>query len=372
MSGLPPPVDSRTAEPKSGIRPDPANATCPLPNDDRQTVLVGHGSGGQLSQRLMSDVIGPALAPAAPGGTLNDAAIVNVGGVRLAFTTDSYVVSPLFFPGGDIGKLAVHGTINDLAMMGALPRALSLAFIVEEGLHLDDLRRVVESVADAARAADVQVVTGDTKVVGSGAADKLFVNTAGVGAVLPAVAPSADRARPGDVVIVSGSIARHGMAIMSVREGLDFEADITSDTQPLHRVVEAAFRVAPGPDCIRVLRDPTRGGLASSLCEIAAASGVSIEIEQEAIPIPSAVDAACEMLGLDPLHVANEGCCVAMVAPEVAEDVLTAWQARPEACEARIIGEVQENEPGRVFMRTALGSRRIVDMLVGEQLPRIC
>lgn len=367
-----------TSVPRPGTRatdsalPDPLAATCPAPRTDKDTVLVGHGSGGQLSQRLMSDVIGPALAPAAPGGTLNDAAIIRLGGVRLAFTTDSYLVSPLFFPGGDIGKLAVHGTINDLAMMGALPKALSLAFIVEEGLHIDDLRRVVESVADAAQAADVEVVTGDTKVVGRGAADRLFVNTAGVGAVLPAVAPAADRARPGDCVIVSGSIARHGMTIMSVREGLDFDSDITSDSQPLHRVVEAAFRVAPGPDSIRVLRDPTRGGLASSLCEIAASSSVSIEIDQDAIPIPSAVSAACEMLGLDPLHVANEGCCVAIVSPDAVDDVLAAWRARPEACDAVLIGHVREPDPGRVFMRTTLGSRRIVDMLMGEQLPRIC
>lgn len=355
-----------------GTLPDLLAATCPTPGSDKETVLVGHGSGGQLSQRLISDVIGPGLARAAPGGPLNDAAIVRLGGVRIAFTTDSYVVSPLFFPGGDIGKLAVHGTINDLAMMGALPRALSLAFIVEEGLHLDDLRRVVDSVADAAHAADVDIVTGDTKVVGRGAADRLFVNTAGVGAVLPAVAPGADRARPGDVVIVSGAIARHGMAIMSVREGLDFDADITSDTQPLHRVVEAAFRVAPGSESIRVLRDPTRGGLASSLCEIAATSEVSIEIEQDAIPIPAAVGAACEMLGLDPLHVANEGCCVAIVAPDVSDDVLAAWRTRPESCDATVIGHVREADPGRVFIRTPLGSRRIVDMLIGEQLPRIC
>lgn len=359
-------------EPSTTRLPDPLTGTCPTPNGEKNTVLVGHGSGGQLSQRLISDVIGPALAPAAPGGPLNDAAILRIGTTRLAFTTDSYVVSPLFFPGGDIGQLAVHGTINDLAMMGALPKALSLAFIIEEGFHLDDLRRVVESVADAAQAADVEVVTGDTKVVGSGQADRLFANTAGVGAVLPGANPAADRARPGDVIIVSGSIARHGMAIMSVREGLDFDADITSDTQALHRVVEAAFRVAPGSERIRVLRDPTRGGLASSLCEIALTSGVSIEIDQGAIPVPAAVDAACEMLGLDPLHVANEGCCVAVVAPEVVDDVLAAWRARPEACEATVIGEIAANDPGRVFMRTALGSRRIVDMLIGEQLPRIC
>jgi hydrogenase expression/formation protein HypE len=363
---------SPAAAPQPGApaaAPDPANLVCPAPIPERARVLLGHGSGGQLSAALMREVIGPALAASAPGGPLNDAAVVEVAGQRLAFTTDSFVVSPLEFPGGDIGELAVNGTVNDLAMMGAQPVALSLAYVIEEGLPIEDLRRVTESVARAAGRAGVRIVTGDTKVVGRGAADGLFVNTAGIGLVAPGVSVGADRAAAGDAVILSGPIGLHGIAIMSVREGLDFEVEIASDTQPLNGLVAAI--VAACPD-VHVLRDPTRGGLASALNEIAAASGAGIELAEEAIPIPGPVRAACELLGLDPLHVANEGKLVAIVPSFSAGAVLAAMRAVPEGAEAVVIGRVVADHPAMVTMRTIVGSQRIVDMLVGEQLPRIC
>jgi hydrogenase expression/formation protein HypE len=359
-----------TADSAAGsAAPDPSSLACPAPIVELARVLLGHGSGGQLSAALMRDVIVPALAAAAPGGPLNDAAVVEVAGGRLAFTTDSFVVSPLEFPGGNIGELAVNGTVNDLAMMGAQPLALSLAYVIEEGLPIEDLRRVTESVARAAIRAGVRIVTGDTKVVGRGAADGLFVNTAGIGLVASGVTVGADRAAAGDAVILSGPIGLHGIAIMSVREGLDFEVEIASDTQPLNELVAAI--VATCPD-VRVLRDPTRGGLASALNEIAAASGVGIELREETIPIPGPVRAACEMLGLDPLHVANEGKLVAIVPAASAQAVLAAMRAVPEGAEAVEIGRVVAHHPAMVTMRTIVGSQRIVDMLVGEQLPRIC
>jgi hydrogenase expression/formation protein HypE len=348
---------------------DPVAATCPAPLVEQERVLLGHGSGGQLSAALMRDVIAPALGTAAPGGPLNDAALVEVAGQRLAFTTDSFVVSPLVFPGGDIGELAVNGTINDLAMMGARPLAISLAYVIEEGLSFAELRSVTESVARAATAAGVRVVTGDTKVVGRGAADRLFVNTAGIGAVPAGVDLGADRARAGDAVLLSGPIGLHGVAIMSVREGLEFEVEIASDTQPLHRLAASVLQAAPDA---HVLRDPTRGGLASAVNEIAAASGVGIELDEDAIPVPGPVRAACEMLGLDPLHVANEGKCVAFVPGHHADAVLAAMRALPEGSGAALIGRVVAEHPGMVTVRTIVGSERIVDMLVGEQLPRIC
>jgi hydrogenase expression/formation protein HypE len=348
---------------------DPANLACPAPIPERARVLLGHGSGGQLSAALMRDVIGPALAAAAPGGPLNDAAVVEVAGQRLAFTTDSFVVSPLEFPGGDIGELAVNGTVNDLAMMGAQPLALSLAYVIEEGLPFDELRRVTESVARAATRAGVKIVTGDTKVVGRGAADGLFVNTAGIGLVAAGVSVGADRASVGDAVILSGPIGLHGVAIMSVREGLAFEVEIASDTQPLNALVAAIVAVCPS---VHVLRDPTRGGLASALNEIASASRVGIELREETVPIPGPVHAACEMLGLDPLHVANEGKLVAIVPAASVDAVLVAMRAVPEGMEAVEIGRVVADHPSMVTMKTIVGSQRIVDMLVGEQLPRIC
>jgi hydrogenase expression/formation protein HypE len=348
---------------------DPSGAACPAPIPEVERVILGHGSGGQLSAALMRDVIGPALAAASAGGPLNDAAVVDVAGTRVAFTTDSFVVSPIRFPGGDIGELAVNGTINDLAMMGAQPLAISLAYVIEEGLPLEELRAITASAARAAARAGARIVTGDTKVVGRGAADRLFVNTAGIGIVPDGVAPSADRARPGDAIILSGPIGLHGVAIMSVREGLDFEVEIASDTQALNGLVAATIAVEPG---IHVLRDPTRGGLASALNEIAATSDVGMVLDEPAIPIPGPVRAACEMLGLDPLHVANEGKLVAIVPAASADAVLAAMRALPEGEGAARIGEVVGDHPGMVTIRTIVGSERIVDMLVGEQLPRIC
>ena len=366
------PVAAPAPAPSAGHGvPDPANLACPAPIPERARVLLGHGSGGQLSAALMRDVIGPSLAVAggAAQGPLNDAAVVDVAGTRLAFTTDSFVVSPLEFPGGDIGELAVFGTVNDLAMMGAQPLALSLAYVIEEGLPIDELRKVTESVARAAARAGVRIVTGDTKVVGRGAADGIFVNTAGIGLVAEGIAVGADRAAPGDAVILSGPIGLHGIAIMSVREGLGFEVEIASDTQPLNRLVAAIVEACPD---VHVLRDPTRGGLASALNEIAGASRVGIDLREETIPIPGPVRAACEMLGLDPLHVANEGKLVAIVPAASVAAVLAAMRGVAEGAEAVEIGRVVADHPSMVTVRTIVGSQRIVDMLVGEQLPRIC
>jgi hydrogenase expression/formation protein HypE len=348
---------------------DPAGVACPAPIPEDARVILGHGSGGQLSAALMRDVLAPALAAAAPGGVLNDAAIVIVGAERLAFTTDSFVVSPIRFPGGDIGELAVNGTINDLAMMGAQPVALSLAYVIEEGLPLEELRAITASAAAAAARAGARIVTGDTKVVDRGSADRLFVNTSGIGLVTEGVAPAADRATPGDVVILSGEIGLHGVAVMSVREGLEFEVEIASDTQALNGLVAAMVAVEPD---LHVLRDPTRGGLSSALNEIAQASGVGMVLDEPAIPIPAPVRAACELLGLDPLHVANEGKLVAIVPAGSADGVLEAMHGVPEGAGAAVIGRVVADHPGMVTIRTIVGSERIVDMLVGEQLPRIC
>ena len=349
---------------------DPLAASCPAPRAETERVLLGHGSGGQLSAALISNVLVPALGAAAPPGPLEDAAVVAVDGVDIVVSTDAYVVSPLFFPGGDIGTLAVNGTVNDLAMRAAMPVALAVAYVVEEGFPLTDLRRVAASVGIAARAAGVPVVTGDTKVVGRGAADGVFVITTGIGRRLPDAVPSAAGAEPGDAVLLSGPIGRHGTTILSVREGLGFEVDISSDTQPLHRLVDAMVRA--GGTAVHALRDPTRGGIASALGEIAAASGVGIEVDERALPVPAPVHAACEILGLDPAHVANEGCLVAFVAPQRADAVLAAMRSQPEGAGAVCIGTVRDADPGQVVVRTAVGSRRVLDMLVGEQLPRIC
>jgi hydrogenase expression/formation protein HypE len=349
---------------------DPLAATYPVPLAEIERVLVGHGSGGQLSAALIADLLIPALGGAAPAGPLEDAALVAVDGLDLIVSTDAFVVSPLFFPGGDIGTLAVHGTVNDVAMRGALPVALTVAYVIEEGFPLADLGRVAESVGAAARSASVPVVTGDTKVVGRGAADGLFVVTTGLGHRLPGAQISAGNAAPGDAVLISGAIGRHGMAVLSVREGLGFDADISSDTQPLHRLVETM--VGAGGPAIHALRDATRGGIASALNEIAAASAVGVEIEERSVPVPAAVAAACEILGLDPAHVANEGTLVAFVAPDQADTVLAAMRTCPEGTEAVRIGTVVDRDPGRVTVRTAIGSRRVLNMLIGEQLPRIC
>jgi hydrogenase expression/formation protein HypE len=347
-----------------------AGAACPTPHVEAERVLLGHGSGGLLSAELLRDVIIPALGAAAPKGALEDGAVVHVTSQDLVLSTDSFVVSPLFFAGGDIGALAVHGTVNDLAMMGAMPVALTVAFVIEEGFPIADLRRVCASIGSAASAAGVPVVTGDTKVVGKGAADGLFVTTTGLGRRLPELTPSAERATVGDVVILSAPIGAHGTTILSTRAGLEFEADIASDTRPLHWLV-ATMATAASHE-IHVLRDPTRGGVASTLNEIAQSSDVRIRLEESAIPVPPAVGAVCEMLGLDPLHVANEGCLVAIVKRDAADRVLAAMRTLRAGEDARVIGEVVDGAGPRVVMRTRIGSNRIVDMLVGEQLPRIC
>jgi hydrogenase expression/formation protein HypE len=343
------------------------NLDCPLPHTDDELVLLGHGAGGRLTAELLDTLVLPALG-GPPGGPLEDAALLPGSG-ELVVSTDSFVVSPLAFPGGDIGSLAVHGTVNDLAMRGALPVALTLAVIAEEGLPLSELRAVLTSAGKAARDAGVPVITGDTKVVGRGAADRLFLNTTGIGRRIPGLEPSAARARPGDTVLLSGPIGLHGTAVLSTREGLGFETDIASDTRPLHRLVQA---IAPYGAHVHTLRDPTRGGLAASLNEIAHDSAVSVEIDESALPVPPAVASACDLLGLDPLTVANEGCMVAFVDPAAADGVLAALRSLPEGAEALRIGEAGSDTEGRVVLRTLVGARRIVDMPLGEQLPRIC
>ena len=335
-------------------------------------ILLAHGSGGKLTHDLVERLFlryftSPTLLH------LDDSAVLEIQGpnTRLAFTTDSYVVSPLFFPGGDIGKLAVCGTVNDLSMSGAQPLWLSAGFIVEEGLPLADLERVAASMAATAEQAGVQIVAGDTKVVDRGSADRLFVNTTGVGLVPPGVEIAGDRARPGDVVLLSGTIGDHGMTIMTQREGLQFDSPLASDCAPLNGLVAALLAAVP-LGTVRCLRDPTRGGLATTLNELAGRSRAGIEIDETAVPVNEAVRAACELLGLDPLYVANEGKLVAIVAPEAAEAALTALLGHKYGRQAAIIGRVTEAHPGRVVLRTALGARRVVDMLTGEQLPRIC
>jgi len=336
---------------------------------DHPTVLLAHGGGGRLMQTLIENMILPAFENPALEA-LHDGAVLEVNGTRLAFSTDSFVVSPLFFPGGDIGSLAVHGTVNDLAMCGAQPLGLSVSFILEEGLPMEELWRVVQSVQRAAQGVGVPIVTGDTKVVDRGKGDGMFINTTGVGLVPPGVHISPQRAHPGDVVLINGAIAVHGIAILSVREGLEFETALESDTAPLHDLVARVLDVAG--EQVHVLRDPTRGGVASALNEIAAKAGVGIRLEEAHIPIWEEVRGACEILGLDPLYVANEGKCLAIVAREAAEQVLAAMQEHPLGREAAIIGEVVEDHPGKVFLRSRVGGLRVVDMLSGEQLPRIC
>jgi hydrogenase expression/formation protein HypE len=342
--------------------------TCPLPLPAGDKVLLGHGSGGKLSADLLQKLFLPAFENPILS-RLDDQAILNVNGSRLAFTTDSFVVKPLFFPGGDIGSLAVHGTVNDLAMGGARPLFLSAAFILEEGLSFETLRRVVNSFQKAASAAGVLVVTGDTKVVEKGSCDGMFINTSGIGIVANGRRLSADQARPGDRILLSGSIAEHGIAILAQREGLAFECPIQSDSAPLHTLVAAMLETGAE---IRCLRDPTRGGLSSTLNEIAARSGVGMVLEERAIPIREEVRGACEILGLDPLYVANEGKLVAIVGPDGADPLLQAMRKHPLGQNAQIIGSVLADDPGLVVMRTTLGTTRIVDMLAGDQLPRIC
>ena len=330
-------------------------------------ILLEHGSGGELAHKLIEKSFvkvfdNPMLA------RLDDSAVFDVSG-RLAFTTDSYVVSPIFFPGGDIGKLAICGTVNDLAMSGARPLYLSLAFIIEEGFSQDELSKIVDSIKKTAQEAGVEIVAGDTKVVNRGSADKLFINTAGVGIIPAGVDISGSNARPGDKVILSGTIGDHGIAVLSQREGLSFSTQLESDCAPLGDLVGGLLKASQNIHC---LRDPTRGGLATTLNELAEQSKVSIRIEEEKIPVREEVLGACEMLGFDPLYIANEGKLVAIVAADDADEVLEAMQVHRYGKDTAIIGEVTADHTGRVVMKTSLGASRIVDMLVGDILPRIC
>jgi hydrogenase expression/formation protein HypE len=330
-------------------------------------ILLAHGSGGKLAHDIIrNSFVSPLSNPVLT--QLDDSAVIEAGG-RLAFTTDSYVVQPIFFPGGDIGKLAVCGTVNDLAMAGASPRYLSLAFIIEEGMPLSDLQKVMSSIKETTVEAGVAVITGDTKVINRGTADKLFINTAGIGTVPAGLNISGHNARPGDILLLSGTIGDHGIAVLSQREGVNFTTELKSDCAPLNGLVAEILAVS---DNIHCLRDPTRGGLATTLNEIAEQSGVSIRIDEEKIPVRDEVTSACEMLGLDPLYVANEGKLIAIAAPEDAERILKQMKNNRYGSDAAIIGEVKEKNPGRVVMKTGLGTTRIIDMLVGEPLPRIC
>ena len=347
---------------------DPSDWVCPLPLRETARVVLGHGGGGVLSEELIENLFLPAFGGRA--GPARDSAVLQTGAGRIALTTDSYVVQPLFFPGGNIGDLAVNGTINDLACSGARPIGITAGFILEEGLELDVLGAIATTMGAAAAAAGVPIVTGDTKVVGRGGADQLFVNTAGVGVVPPGVEIGPERVRPGDVVIVSGALGEHGVAIMSVREGIDFGTEVRTDSAPLHRLVESML-AAGGPG-VHALRDPTRGGLVASVVEIARAAAVGVELDEAAIPVPEAVASACSFLGLDPLQVANEGKMVAIVAAEAAEAVLAAMRARAEGAEAAVIGRVVSEHPGMAVTRTPFGTTRVVERELGEQLPRIC
>ncbi|MCI0460118.1 MAG: hydrogenase expression/formation protein HypE [Gemmataceae bacterium] len=353
--------------------------SCPRPLSNYEHVLLGHGSGGKLSHDLIRRVFVPAFDndvlaaledqatvqfPSSCGGRVPGAR-----GPRLAFTTDSFVVRPIFFPGGDIGKLAVHGTVNDLAVGGARPLFLAAAFILEEGLPMADLKRVVSSMRAACAEAGVTLVTGDTKVVDRGKGDQVFITTSGIGLVPEGRSLSIRSARPGDRILVSGTLGDHGIAILSVREGLEFETVLESDTAPLAEFVDVMLEVCPA---IRCMRDPTRGGLSSALNELAAASGVGVELTEAAIPVRPEVQAACELLGLDPLYVANEGKLIAVVPAADADRVLAAMRAQALGRDAAVIGKVVAEHPGLVTLRSLVGGERVVSMLAGEQLPRIC
>jgi len=347
---------------------NPAELSCPVPIEATDRVQLGHGSGGKLSAQLVARHFlphfeNPALAQ------LGDASVVGVGAGEVAVSTDSFVVHPLEFPGGNIGSLAVHGTLNDVVMMGARPVCLTAGFVLEEGLSLAVLDRVIDAMARASREAGVPIVAGDTKVVERGKADGMYINTTGIGTMDPVFRPAPARAQAGDVILVSAPIARHGMAIMAAREGLAFESAITSDSACLATLVDA---LRPFGADVHVLRDPTRGGVASALNEIAAASQVGIEIEDGTLPVPGDVRAACEVLGLDPLYVANEGVLVAFVAEPHADAALRALRAHPLGADATRIGRVVTAHPRIVALRTALGGTRVVDLLPGDQLPRIC
>lgn len=331
-------------------------------------ILLDHGSGGKVSHAMFSQLILP-LFENPELSRQDDGAILNINGSKLAFSTDSYVVDPIFFPGGNIGDLAVNGTVNDISMCGAMPLFISVGLIIEEGLLVADLKKILESMAAAARKAGVKIVTGDTKVVPRGKADKIFINTSGIGVIPSHVDVSGSNAVPGDKIIVSGTIADHGIAVLSSREGLRFDSDIKTDSAPLNAMVQALVR----SDCdIHVLRDPTRGGLGTTLNEIASQSGVGITIEESSLPVRGAVQGTCELLGFDPLYIANEGKLIAFVPEKHAAKALEIIQQDEFGADAVIIGEVVEKDAGKVFLHTAIGGVRLIDMLTGEQLPRIC
>lgn len=342
---------------------------CPLPLLEHKQIMLGHGSGGKLTAELIEKLFLPAFTNAVLD-KLDDQAVLQVNGSRLAFTTDSFVVTPVFFPGGDIGTLAINGTVNDLAMCGARPLYLSAAFILEEGLATEDLRRLVASMRNAAADAGVQIVTGDTKVVNRGKGDQIFITTTGIGVIEKPVNISSDRARPGDKILVSGYVGDHGMAVLSQRENLEFEGVIESDCAPLNGLVEAM--IDAGGDNVHCLRDPTRGGVATTLNEIAAHSRVGMSLQERAIPVRETVQSACEILGLDPLYVANEGKLVAVASADAADAVLESMHKHPLGTNAAIIGEVVSNHPGMVLMKTEVGGTRVIEVMFGEQLPRIC
>jgi hydrogenase expression/formation protein HypE len=346
------------------------SATCPLPVSKHETIQLAHGSGGRLTDELIRKLFAHYFSNETLN-TLDDQATLELPGKRLTFSTDSYVVDPIFFPGGNIGDLAVNGTVNDLCMNGARPLYLSAGFILEEGLPLVDLERIVQSMQKAAAQAKVQIVTGDTKVVNRGKGDKIFINTSGIGVIEHDHTIRANNVGPHDVILVSGDIASHGMTILSQREGLAFESPIQSDTAALNGLVDEMVKSAGAG--IHAMRDATRGGIAAVLNEFAVASGVQIQLKEEAIPVERAVAGACELLGIDPLYVANEGRLVAAVAPDYADSVLEAMKAHPHGAGAVFVGEVMgKNKAGLVTLRTRLGTERIVDMPLGEQLPRIC
>ena len=359
---------------QSGDIPSPLLGSCPLPIWDHKKIVLGHGGGGKLSAELIEKVFVSRFANPVLD-RMNDSALLEIAGAKLAFTTDSFVVTPLFFPGGDIGTLAVNGTVNDLAMAGAKPLYLSAAFILEEGLSASDLTRVVDSMQSAAAQAGVQFVTGDTKVVNKGKGDQVFITTTGIGQVAPGMQLSSDRAQPGDKILLSGYIGDHGITILSQRENLEFEADLSSDCAALNGLVDAMLDEVKGAgsaNAIRCMRDPTRGGVASVLNEIAGRSRVGMVLEEDTIPVRDTVRGACEMLGLDPLYVANEGKLVAIVSAEIAARVLDRMKNHPLGKESRMIGQVLETPAGMVLMKTSVGGTRVVDTLFGEQLPRIC
>lgn len=341
--------------------------TCPVPICPTETVILGHGSGGTLSRNLLRRLFLPELGKAAPRA-LDDSAVIEMNGGRIALTTDSHVISPLFFPGGDIGRLAVCGTVNDLAMAGAKPIALTCGFVLEEGLPFEILQRVVRSMQEAAKEAGIYIAAGDTKVVQKGGADMLFINTSGIGTIGDGINISGANAKVGDVIIVSGTIGDHGIAVLSAREDFGFETTLESDVSPLNHLVEAMISAGE----VHVLRDPTRGGLATSLVEISEQSCVTIEIEESTLPFKPAVKAACEMLGFDPLYVANEGKLIAFVKESDAEKVLSAMKRTKYGEAAAVIGRVIGTGKPQVRLKTAIGGARLVDMLPGEMLPRIC